>query len=125
MIITHFLGKDLGPRSLGVYLYVTTGDKVNTVINLKTILNEIRNPADLASTNGDVLGWKNFWFSRVRNQLNQAVHNWNRDGVISDDTLDDYVKMIDDMGELFKSTARQTNRLMGGGFGPKDFTDGP
>ena len=98
---------------------------MTTVINLKTILNEIRNPTDLASTNGDVLGWKNFWFSRVRNQLNQAVHNWNRDGVISDDTLDDYVQLIVDLGELLKSTARQTNKLMGGGVGPEDFADEP
>ena len=38
-----------------------------------------------------------------------------------DQAIEDYVKLMDEMGELLKSTTRQPNKLMGGGIGPQDF----
>ena len=92
------------------------------MISLKAILlKEGRIPPDLTATNQEILGWRNFWFTKVRLQFNQAIHNWNRDGVLSDEQLDDFVSLIDDMSELLKSTSRQSNKLLGSGLGPGDF----
>lgn len=92
------------------------------MISLKSILlKERRIRPDFTIAHRNVLGWKNFWFSKVRLQLNQAVHNWHREGIIADETLDEYLRVIDGMGELLKSTSRQANKLAGGGIGPQDF----
>ena len=42
---------------------------------------------------------------------------------MSDESLDDYVKVIDDLGELLKATGDQANKLIGGGVGPQDFQE--
>ena len=70
-----------------------------------------------------MLHWRQFWFSKIRTQFFQAVSNWNRDGVIDDESLADYVKVIDDWGELLKATGDQANKLIGGGIGPQDFEE--
>ena len=94
------------------------------MIRLKSILlREGRIPPDFTATNRDLLNWRQFWFSKIRQQFFQAVHNWHRDGVISDENLDDYLKVIDDMGELLKATGRQANKLAGGGIGAQDFQE--
>ena len=94
------------------------------MISLKAILlNERRIPPDFIATNRDVLNWRQFWFSKIRIQFFQAVSNWHRDGVISDESLDDYVKVIADLGELLKATGDQAHRLIGGGVGPQDFQE--
>ncbi len=94
------------------------------MISLKSLLlRERRIPPDFTATNRDVLRWRQFWFLKIRQQLFQAVHNWHRDGVISDESLDDYVKVIDDLGELLKATGDQANKLIGGGVGPQDFEE--
>ena len=93
------------------------------MIKLKSLLKERRIPPDFTATNRDVINWRQFWFSKIRTQFFQAVSNWNRDGVIDDESLADYVKVIDDMGELLKATGDQANKLIGGGIGPQDFEE--
>ena len=61
------------------------------------------------------------WFSKIRTQFFHAVNSWYRAGVISEENLDDYLKVIEDMGELLKATGRQANKLDGGGLGVGDF----
>ena len=87
------------------------------MIRLKSLLKERRIPPDFTASEQEILGWKNFWFTKIRNQLNQAIHNWWRDGILNDETLEEYLKVMEDLGELLKSTNRQANKLMGGGVG--------
>ena len=92
------------------------------MINLKSILlGERRTRPDFNAIHRDVLSWRQFWFSKIRTGLFHAVNSWYRAGAISEENLDDYVKVIEDMGELLAATGRQANKLDGGGLGVGDF----
>ena len=48
-----------------------------------------RIPPDFTAASQEILGWKKFWLSKIRTQFKQAIHNWWRDGIIADETLED------------------------------------
>ena len=92
------------------------------MISLKSLLlRERRIPPDFTAIHRSVLSWRQFWFSKIRTQFFHAVSSWHRAGVISDENREDYIKVIEDFGELLKATGRQANKLDGGGIGPQDF----